>query len=124
MGGILPLPIFLNQFPQIDTTTNDPQKATNQGITVASYNLGCFFGAIATIWLGNFLGRKRTIFTGSAIMIVGAILQCTAFQLPHFIVGRIITGLGNGLNTSTVRLLIGEILSSQKVLDANIHALP
>ena len=35
-------------------------------------------------------------------MTIGAILQCTAFSLPHFIVGRIITGIGNGMNTSTV----------------------
>lgn len=25
----------------------------------------CFFGAVATIWLGNLLGRKRTIMVGS-----------------------------------------------------------
>ena len=35
-------------------------------------------------------------------MIIGATLQCTAFSLPHFIVGRIVTGIGNGFNTSTV----------------------
>jgi MFS family permease len=35
-------------------------------------------------------------------MIIGATLQCTAFSLPHFIVGRLVTGYGNGLNTSTV----------------------
>lgn len=36
-------------------------------------------------------------------MTIGATLQCTAFKLPHFIVGRIVTGIGNGMNTSTVR---------------------
>jgi MFS family permease len=35
-------------------------------------------------------------------MIVGAVLQCASYALPQFIVGRIITGIGNGLNTSTV----------------------
>lgn len=82
-----------------------PQRnhVTNiQGISVASYNVGCLFGAIACIWIGDMLGRRKTIFVGSAIMVVGAILQASAFSLPHLIVGRIITGLGNGLNTSTV----------------------
>ena len=74
----------------------------NLGITVAAYNLGCFVGACATVWIGQILGRRKTIFLGSAIMIVGAILQATAFSLGHLIVGRIITGVGNGLNTSTV----------------------
>lgn len=72
------------------------------GITTASYNLGCFFGALFTIWIGNILGRRKTIFLGSIIMIIGATLQCTAFTLSHFIVGRIVTGVGNGMNTSTV----------------------
>jgi MFS family permease len=35
-------------------------------------------------------------------MATGALLQATAFHLPHFIVGRIVTGVGNGMNTSTV----------------------
>lgn len=35
-------------------------------------------------------------------MATGALLQCTAYQLPHFIVARIVTGIGNGMNTSTV----------------------
>jgi MFS family permease len=64
------------------------------GITVAAYNLGCLFGAIPTIWLGNWLGRRRAIFLGSSVMVVGALLQCAAYDLPQLIVGRIITGFG------------------------------
>lgn len=64
---------------------------------MGSYTLGCFFGAVATIWLGNMLGRKRTIFIGSVIMIIGAILQTASFGLPQLIVGRWITGFGNGM---------------------------
>ncbi|KAI9753346.1 MAG: hypothetical protein M4579_005204 [Chaenotheca gracillima] len=108
MGGILTLKTFLAQFPEIDSTRADltpSQKnhvSTIQGISVAAYNVGCFCGAVATIWLGDVLGRRKTIFVGSSIMIVGAALQCSAFTLAHFIVGRLITGFGNGLNTSTV----------------------
>jgi sugar porter (SP) family MFS transporter len=54
------------------------------------------------MWLGDIWGRRKTIFIGSCIMVVGATLQASAFSLPHFIVGRLITGMGNGLNTSTV----------------------
>ena len=38
------------------------------------------------------LGRRKTIFLGSSIMVVGATLQCSAFGLPQFIVGRLVTG--------------------------------
>lgn len=54
------------------------------------------------IFVANPLGRRRVIFLGSSIMIIGAILQATAFEISHLIVGRIITGIGNGFNTSTV----------------------
>lgn len=67
------------------------------GITVGGYTLGCFFGAVATIWLGNFLGRRKTIFVGSSIMVVGAALQCSAFSLGQLIAARLLTGFGNGM---------------------------
>lgn len=58
--------------------------------------LGCFFGAIATIWLGDMLGRRKMIFLGSIIMVVGAALQCSSYGLAQLIAGRVVTGLGNG----------------------------
>jgi len=115
MGGILTLKVFLDAFPLINpdadglTSTESSQRATYQGIAVASYNLGCFFGALITIFLGNPLGRKRVIMIGTAIMVVGAILQASATTLEHFIIGRIITGLGNGANTSTVSFPRGSL---------------
>jgi sugar porter (SP) family MFS transporter len=119
MGGILTLPTFLDQFPTINPDHDDPtstraQRSTYQGIAVASYNLGCFLGAIITIFIGNPLGRRKMIFLGTAIMVVGAILQATAFSLEHFIIGRIITGLGNGGNTSTVPMWQSETCSAHK----------
>ncbi|EAS35286.3 sugar porter (SP) family MFS transporter [Coccidioides immitis RS] len=123
MGGLLTLPSFAQTFPEIDTTregqvglspSEKNHRATIQGISIASYNVGCFLGAIACIWVGDLLGRRKTIFLGSAIMVVGAALQCSAFQLSHLIVGRIITGLGNGLNTSTVPTWQSECSKSHR----------
>ncbi|KAL6154261.1 hypothetical protein ACJBU6_07534 [Exserohilum turcicum] len=107
MGGLLTLKSFVRYFPEIDSVNPPPgssksHAATTQAITVGAYTLGCFFGAVATIWLGNMLGRKKTIFIGSAIMVVGAVLQTCSYGLAQLIVGRWITGFGNGMNTSTV----------------------
>lgn len=118
-GGLLTLPSFNARFPRINTENPPPgvdssTTATRQGITVASYNLGCFIGAIMAIFLGNRLGRRKMIFAGSAVMIVGATLQCSSFQLPQFIIGRIITGIGNGINTSTVPAWQAETSKSNK----------
>jgi MFS family permease len=51
---------------------------------------------VGTIWLGNFLGRKKTIIVGSSIMIVGAAIQAGSMNLSMLIVSRLITGFGNG----------------------------
>jgi sugar porter (SP) family MFS transporter len=35
-------------------------------------------------------------------MIIGATIMCSSFSLAQFVVARVITGFGNGLNTSTI----------------------
>lgn len=123
VGGLLTLSTFYTQFPDLDTSSASYQamspsarmhRSNIEGISVASYNVGCFMGSIACIWVGDILGRRKTIFTGSAIMVIGATLQCSAFQLSQFIVGRIITGIGNGLNTSTVPTWQSECSKSHR----------
>ncbi|KAI0481280.1 general substrate transporter [Xylariaceae sp. FL0804] len=120
MGGILTMPSFLDLFPSINpdadgiSNAESAARSTNQGIAVACYNLGCFLGAILTIFISNPLGRRRMIILGTSIMVVGAILQASATTLPHFIIGRIITGVGNGGNTSTVPTWQSETSQSHK----------
>lgn len=64
MGGLLTLGSFVRTFPEIDAIAhpNDTHMSTIQGITVASYTVGCFVGAIITIFIGDLLGRRRMIF--------------------------------------------------------------
>jgi len=119
LGGLLTLPSFLKYFPQIDVegagSPSAMSTASNiQGITVGGYTLGCFFGAVATIWLGNTLGRKKTIFIGSCIMVVGAAIQASSFSLGQLISSRFITGFGNGMNTSTVPTWQSETSKSHR----------
>ncbi|KAL1310590.1 hypothetical protein AAFC00_000866 [Neodothiora populina] len=119
MGGLLTLNSFVEVFPEIDVNNPPPGKtssytSTIQGISIGSYNLGCFVGAVLTIWVGDWLGRRWTIFVGSAIMVIGATLQTSAFSLGHLIAGRIITGVGNGMNTSTVPVWQSETSKSHR----------
>lgn len=55
-------------------------------------------------------------------MVIGATLQASAYSLPHLIVGRVVTGIGNGMNTSTVPTWqSGKYLTlSEKRHDADI----
>ncbi|KAJ5081282.1 hypothetical protein NUU61_009546 [Penicillium alfredii] len=122
-GGLLTLESFTKYFPTIDTrkatlngmtAAESSTQTTRQGITVAAYNLGCFAGSIPTIWIGNMLGRRRAIFLGSFIMCIGAILQTTSYDLAQLVVGRLVTGFGNGINTSTVPTWQSECCKSHR----------
>lgn len=58
------------------------------------------------LWFGDWLGRRKSVMLGAAIMILGVVIQVTSYPghvpLAQFIVGRIVTGVGNGINTSTI----------------------
>ena len=47
------------------------------------------------------MGRRKSILIGTTIMTVGAVLQISSYSVGQMIAGRIIAGIGNGINTST-----------------------
>ncbi|EEQ28076.1 hexose carrier protein [Microsporum canis CBS 113480] len=72
-----------------------------QGTMTSVYNIGCFVGAMSTMWTGDYLGRPRQIIIGSTIIAIGGIIQASAYRVPQMMVGRVVAGLGTGMNTST-----------------------
>lgn len=72
-----------------------------QGTLTSVYNLGCFAGAMSTIYTGDKLGRPRTIMLGSSIIAIGALIQTTSFSVGQMMAGRVVAGLGTGMNTAT-----------------------
>ncbi|GJN93416.1 hypothetical protein Rhopal_006471-T1 [Rhodotorula paludigena] len=95
LGGLLTGDPFQRQFPML--TTNK----TLQGFTVAVYELGCAAGAVFGFFFGDKLGRRQSIILGMFVLAIGAILQFMSYGLAQMLVGRIVTGLGNGLNMAT-----------------------
>ncbi|OQO04945.1 hypothetical protein B0A48_07963 [Cryoendolithus antarcticus] len=100
-GGILQNKHWLEQF--------DHPSDTITGITVASYCFGAFFGCILNIFIGDYFGRRRMIWIAMGFIFIGASLQTSAYALSHLIVGRIITGLGTGIDSSTVPMYQSEL---------------
>ncbi|KAL1709202.1 general substrate transporter [Schizophyllum commune] len=109
MSALLTAPKFVEVFPQTGEETGPANHATLQSLLVAIYEIGCLIGALANLWVGDYLGRRRTIVAGGVIMIIGAILQTASYGYAQMIVARIVTGLGNGLNTSTVPAYHSEL---------------
>lgn len=123
MGGLLTLPSFVATFPEMDTVSDSVDTSHNsktQGITIAIYEcalpflsellpvictdklfpldrIGCMAGALITgLWFSDKYGRRKSIFIGAIIMSIGAIIQTSSYGLAQLIVGRIVTGVGNG----------------------------
>jgi MFS family permease len=54
------------------------------------------------------------ILAGGTIMIIGTILLGSSNALSQFLVGRVVTGLGNGLNSSTVPMYQSELARPER----------
>ncbi|KAL3459590.1 hypothetical protein BJX64DRAFT_279102 [Aspergillus heterothallicus] len=118
LGGLVDFPSWVKEFPVTDTVNTSGAKkshnSTIQGAVVASYTIGALFSSLACTWIGNWLGRRRTIFLGACVCVVGQTLECTAYSLAHLVVGRVVLGFGVGVLSATVPVWISECRPPEK----------
>ncbi|KAF2675812.1 putative Myo-inositol transporter 1 [Lentithecium fluviatile CBS 122367] len=105
-GGIVGNPDFLDTF--------DHPSPALEGIIVSIYNLGCFTGCILSFIFCEKTGRRLAMWIAMVWIIVGAILQTTAYSVPHMMVARFVTGIGTGIETSTVPMYQSELCEAEK----------
>lgn len=86
----------------------DHPDADTQGLIVSVYQLGNVGGSIVIFLFGDRLGRKNSIVWATIIMLIGAILQTASVNRGMMYTARVITGIGNGANTSTVPVYQAE----------------
>lgn len=116
VGGLLSLRDWNDHFPATDTVdahgAEKSHKSTVQGAVVATFTIGALFGALSCTWIGDVLGRRKVIFIGAVLTLIGEILQCTSFQVAQFVVGRFILGWGVGQLSATVPVWQSECSSA------------
>jgi len=101
MSGIITGPYFKDYF-------NQPSRA-EVGTMVAILEIGALIASLSVGKLGDVLGRRRTIFWGAMIFLVGGALQSFATGMPMMLLGRIIAGLGVGALSTIVPVYQSEI---------------
>lgn len=117
MSGLINTQQFSVYFPKITelndaatgNTLNPQYDSSVQGAVVAIYEIGALFGSLFVLWKGDTIGRRSSIALGSLIMTVGAVIMTASYGIAQFTVGRIITGIGNGMNTSTIPMWQSEL---------------
>ncbi|KAK9319695.1 general substrate transporter [Lipomyces orientalis] len=94
-------PVFVEYF-------GTPDAATTGGI-VSGFTGGAIVGALSVSWLGDSLGRKKTIFIGGCFSTLGCSLQTGAVTVAMLIAGRVIAGIAIGILTAIVPMYCSEI---------------
>ncbi|KAI0016382.1 putative MFS glucose transporter [Xylariomycetidae sp. FL0641] len=87
---------------------DSPDSITQGGIT-ASMSAGSFAGAVASGWISDILGRRKSLMLASIIWVIGSVLQLSAQNIGHLIVGRVISGLSIGITSSQVCVYLAEL---------------
>lgn len=110
MSGVITTPQWLAMFPRVKNNAN------LLGFTVAIYDIGTTLGAVTMIFLGDRLGRKKSCLMGGAGVIIGVIIQVTTSfsssvdgRFAQFLIGRTITGWGNGINMASMPVWQSEL---------------
>ncbi|CAI7636822.1 unnamed protein product [Penicillium viridicatum] len=104
MSGIISGDQFTKDFPPL--YGDSEHVAVLRGAVTSCYELGCFFGAIFTMMYGQRIGRTPLLVCGGLLMILGTVISTASFG-PHwglgqFVIGRVISGIGNGMDTATI----------------------
>jgi sugar porter (SP) family MFS transporter len=106
LGGLISRPVFL-----IDNHI-DPNDSNLQGTIVAIYDIGCIVGCLICAFFGQKLGRRVYIVIGGVLLCIGAGLQAGSHGTSYLIAGRVIGGLGNGIETTMVPIWVAETSKS------------
>ncbi|KAK5626696.1 hypothetical protein RRF57_002411 [Xylaria bambusicola] len=87
---------------------DDPQGPI-KGIIAASYSLGAILSLPFIGIVNDRFGRRWSIFGGSAIMVIGALIQGLSVNVAQYIIARLILGFGIPTCIVSASSLIGEL---------------
>ncbi|GAB7365035.1 hypothetical protein MBLNU230_g5816t1 [Neophaeotheca triangularis] len=101
MSGIITGPHFKDYF-------NQPTSA-EIGTMVAVLEIGAFVASLTVGRVGDIIGRRKTIFYGAVVFVIGGACQTFATGMPMMLLGRIVAGLGVGALSTIVPVYQSEI---------------
>jgi MFS family permease len=130
-GGIIVGQDFIEYF--------DHPSPAMQGFVTSVYDLGCFVGAIITLFIGEKLGRRWTMLVFTVIMGSGIIFQTASHSMTQMVKyitlilrsepkltylqvwGRFIAGIGNGGKLVSTNMLVRDCIN---ICTGNTSAAP
>ena len=92
MTSIIAMPHFQNVFHSGDT-------GPKVSVIFSLYTVGAICGAPFAAILSDKFGRRKGMFCGGIVIILGMIIVATSATIPQFVVGRFVLGVGIAIMT-------------------------
>lgn len=110
IGGILEMPYWKELFAdgQVDSKGEPNVSGSQQSAIVSILSAGTFFGALASPFFSDYIGRKWALIVSTWVFNLGVALQTAATAVPMFLAGRFFAGFGVGMISALIPLYQSE----------------
>ncbi|KEF57631.1 uncharacterized protein A1O9_05549 [Exophiala aquamarina CBS 119918] len=110
-SGLLGMTQFQKDFGRYDEESQGwiipaSLQSAGSGLPIA----GLAVGSLASGWVGNALGRVRTLQISTVVAVIGVLIQSTAFKSYwQLVVGRVVNAVGLGIMANCIPAYLAEI---------------
>ena len=112
IGNILAIPGFLDRYG-VSIASGREIPAHDQQVLNASTNVGIFVAAFTTGFISDMIGRRKVIFLGCALCIVGIFVQAWSTSIMILFGGKLISTLGYGMGHALSPVFVAEIAPNE-----------
>lgn len=87
--------IAMSPFQKTFNTAGD----LNESVIFSLYTVGAIVGAPIAAIVSDKFGRRKSMFTGAVIIVIGSIIGATASHIAQIVVARFVLGFGIAVMT-------------------------
>ncbi|ERT03008.1 hypothetical protein HMPREF1624_01312 [Sporothrix schenckii ATCC 58251] len=109
IGNVNAMDVWVHAIEGPDATS---LGSSHQSLIVSIMSVGTFLGALAAGDLADNMGRKWTVILACGIYAIGVVIEIITGlgdAYAEIVIGRLIAGIGTGLESATVVLYMSEI---------------
>jgi MFS family permease len=96
----------------VDAAGNPNISASQESAIVSILSAGTFFGALASPFLADHVGRRMGLIISTWVFNLGVVLHTVATSIPLFLAGRFFAGLGVGLISAISKWMLLRVLTT------------
>ncbi|ANB15622.1 hexose transporter HXT5 [Sugiyamaella lignohabitans] len=114
ISGYVNMPVFIKKLGNTNDAGEHYLSKSRSGLIIGIFSIGACIGGIFFSRLGDMYGRKAGIWAGTAIYIIGSLIQVTTVDAWYqFFIGRLIGGMGVGTMSVLVPMFQSEVSPSE-----------